>query len=67
MINHRSRIELARQATAILRAANCDTVTGEKKSSQQAPEHRIAQQRLREKRMKLGTLGAASPVRSVRD
>jgi hypothetical protein len=36
MINHRSRIELARQATAILRAANCDTVTGEKKSSQQA-------------------------------
>jgi hypothetical protein len=64
------RLALARACSAILRAANCDTLSGAKKDreykSNRRAEQRIAHQRLREKRMKLGTLGAASPVRSVK-
>ena len=64
------RLELAREASAILRRANCDTLTGERKGHRykrnKRAEHRIAQRLLREKQAKLGTFGAASPVRNMK-
>jgi hypothetical protein len=61
--------DLAKQANAILRRARCDVITGAHKDkfyhrSKRAQARRFGRQR-RVKLKKLGTLGAASPVRVV--
>jgi hypothetical protein len=70
MIDRQSRIDLARAATAILRAGNY-SAGGEVKDARykrrKRAERRIEKRRSHEKEaMLLGTFGAASPVRSVK-
>jgi hypothetical protein len=59
---------LAKQASAILKRARCDAVTGERKDHQYRRNKRAESKRLgrhwRAKQKKLGTFGPASPVRS---
>ena len=64
-----SRLDLAKQADAILRRAHCDTVTSAKMDRQycrdkSAERKRFARHR-RAKQKQLGTFGPASPVRTL--
>jgi hypothetical protein len=69
MTEKNKRRELAKQADAILKGARCDAMTGAKKDrayrlNKRAENRRLSRQR-RARTMKLGKLGAASPVRNV--
>jgi hypothetical protein len=69
MIDHRSRSDLARSATALLRRANF-SASGEVKDwkwkRRKRLENRAEKRRAREREAKLlGSFGAASSVRSV--
>ena len=65
----RSRFELAKQASAILKRAGCDAMTGANKDHHYRRNKRAERKRLarqwRAKRKNLGKFGAASPVRSI--
>jgi hypothetical protein len=64
-----SRLDLAKQADAILRRAGCDTVTGAKKDRQYHRNNIAKRKRLgrhwRARRKKLGKLGPGSRVRRI--
>jgi hypothetical protein len=64
-----SRLDLARQADAILDSAGCDSDTGEKKDRKYWRNKSAERKRLgrywRARRKQLGTLGPASAVRTI--
>jgi hypothetical protein len=64
-----ARFELAKQASAILKRARCDAMTGAKKDGRYRRNKSAQNKRLghhwRAKRKALGKLGAASPVKIV--
>jgi hypothetical protein len=63
------RLDLAKQADAILNRAHCDTVTGAEKDRQYHRNKRAERKRLgrqwRGREKKLGKLGPASDVRTI--
>jgi hypothetical protein len=65
-----SRREIAEEGDEILRRARCNTMTGQMKDRKyrrdKRAERKISMRHWREKKARLGTLGAASPVRSVK-
>jgi hypothetical protein len=65
----RRRRELAKEASAILKRARCDTMTGAKQDRQYRRNKRAESKRFarhwRAGRKKLGKFGAASPVRNI--
>ena len=62
-------LDLAQQADAILKRANCDTVTGAKQDRKYRRNKSAARKRFarlaRARSKKLGKFGAASPVRNI--
>jgi hypothetical protein len=66
---HRSHLDLAKDADAILRHARHDTVTAAKIDKHYHRQKRAESKRLRRhwraKRKKLGKFGAASPIRDI--
>ena len=69
LTGHCSRVDLQREADAILKAARCDTETGAKKDRQYRRKKIAKRRRLarfwRARRKRLGKFGAASPVRKI--
>jgi hypothetical protein len=65
-----SRHDLARAATAILRRANCDAISGEVKGKayqrNKRAKDKVSLRRWKERQAKLGhSFGAASPARNI--
>jgi hypothetical protein len=69
MSERRTHRDLAKQASAILKRARCDAMTGAKKDRNYRRNKRAENKRLRRRRRardkQLGTFGAASPVRTI--
>jgi hypothetical protein len=68
-ITKQTKAELAKEASAILKRARCDAMTGAKKDrdyrrNKRAESKRVGRQ-WRAKQKKLGKFGAASPVRNI--
>jgi hypothetical protein len=65
-----NRADLAKQASAILRRAGCDALTGAKQKNRdyrrnKRAEHELAARHWRKRQKQFGKFGPASPVRMI--